>query len=194
MAIYTQRESINTAAQNVSLTFAEQDGRQVIMGSDRCLPILDVAHQRLHEGRAFVAYKIYPSTSKLNDGETVSIAIACAEGCELHTLVQTECGGSSEFYWYENATVTAGTAFTPINRKRSSTRVSEAATLINPTISNAGTLLLARTITGGSGPFANGGSDYTFEYVLKGMTTYLFQLKNTSGSSQSAHITVEWYE
>lgn len=194
MAIYTQRESINTAAQNVALSFVEQDGRQVLMGSDRCLPVLDVAHQRLHEGRAFIAYRFYPSTAQLADAATVSIAIACAEDCELHMLVQAECGGTSEFYWYEGADVTGGTEFTPINRKRSSLRTSEAVALVNPTITSAGTLLLAKSIPGGAGPHAGGGSDYTFEYVLNGLTTYLFQLKNTSGFARSAHLILEWYE
>jgi hypothetical protein len=194
MAIYTTRESLNTAAQNVALTYVEQDGKQVLMGSERSLPVLDISHQRLHEGRAFLAYRLYPSTAKLADGATVSIAIACAENCELHMLVQAECGGEAEFYWYENATVSAGTAFTPINRKRSSTRTSEAAVLINPTVTSAGTELMARSIPGGSGVFAGGGSDYSFEFVLKGLTTYLFQMKNTSGSARAAHLMLEWYE
>jgi hypothetical protein len=191
---YVQRESDNTSSRYVNLTFTEQDGRQVVMGSDRALPILDISHQRLHEGRAFLAYKFYSSTDTLANGATASIAIACAEGCEMHMLVQAECGGSAEFYWYEGAAVTEGTPFTAINRKRASTNTSDTAILINPTVSNAGTLLLARSIPGGSGVFAGGGSDYSFEYVLKDLTTYLFELKNTSGSARAAHLLLEWYE
>lgn len=194
MASYVQRESDTTKARYVNLTFTEQDGRQVLAGSERSMPTLDIAHQRLHEGRAFLAYKFYPSTATLANGATASIAIACAQGCELHMLVQAECGGTAEFYWYEDATVSSGTAFTPINRRRKSLNTSDAAVLINPTISNAGTLLMARSIPGGSGVFAGGGSDYSFEFVLKDLTTYLFQLKNTSGSARSAHLMLEWYE
>jgi hypothetical protein len=194
MPNYVQRESDTTSSRYVSLTFTEQDGRQVIMGSERSMPTLDIAHQRLHEGRAFIAFKFYSSADTLANNTTASIAIACAQGCEMHMLVQAECGGSAEFYWYEGSTVSSGTAFTPINRKRSSTNTSDAAVLINPTISNAGTLLLARSIPGGAGVFAGGGSDYSFEYVLKDLTTYLFQLKNTSGSARAAHLLLEWYE
>jgi hypothetical protein len=194
MPNYVQRESDTTSSRYVNLTFTEQDGRQVIMGSERSMPVLDIAHQRLHEGRAFIAFKFYSSADTLGNGATASIAIACAQGCEMHMLVQAECGGSAEFYWYEGSTVSSGTAFTPINRKRSSTNTSDAAVLINPTISNAGTLLLARSIPGGAGVFAGGGSDYAFEYVLKDLTTYLFQLKNTSGSARAAHLLLEWYE
>jgi hypothetical protein len=194
MPNYVQRESDTTSSRYVSLTFTEQDGRQVIMGSERSMPVLDIAHQRLHEGRAFIAFKFYSSADTLGNGNTASIAIACAQGCEMHMLVQAECGGSAEFYWYEGSTVSSGTAFTPINRKRSSTNTSDAAVLINPTVSNAGTLLLARSIPGGAGVFAGGGSDYAFEYVLKDLTTYLFQLKNTSGSARAAHLLLEWYE
>jgi hypothetical protein len=194
MPNYVQRESDTTSSRYVNLTFTEQDGRQVIMGSERSMPVLDIAHQRLHEGRAFIAFKFYSSADTLANNTTASIAIACAQGCEMHMLVQAECGGSAEFYWYEGSTVSSGTAFTPINRKRSSTNTSDAAVLINPTISNAGTLLLARSIPGGAGVFAGGGSDYAFEYVLKDLTTYLFQLKNTSGSARAAHLLLEWYE
>jgi hypothetical protein len=194
MPNYVQRESDTTSSRYVNLTFTEQDGRQVIMGSERSMPVLDIAHQRLHEGRAFIAFKFYSSADTLANNTTASIAIACAQGCEMHMLVQAECGGSSEFYWYEGSTVSSGTAFTPINRKRSSTNTSNAAVLINPTIGNAGTLLLARSIPGGAGVFAGGGSDYAFEYVLKDLTTYLFQLKNTSGSARAAHLLLEWYE
>jgi len=194
MPNYVQRESDTTRSRYVNLTFTEQDGRQVIMGSERSMPVLDIAHQRLHEGRAFIAFKFYSSADTLGNGNTASIAIACAQGCEMHMLVQAECGGSAEFYWYEGSTVSSGTAFTPINRKRSSTNTSDAAVLINPTVSNAGTLLLARSIPGGAGVFAGGGSDYAFEYVLKDLTTYLFQLKNTSGSARAAHLLLEWYE
>lgn len=194
MPNYVQRESDTTSSRYVSLTFTEQDGRQVVMGSERSMPVLDIAHQRLHEGRAFIAFKFYSSADTLANNTTASIAIACAQGCEMHMLVQAECGGSAEFYWYEGSEVSSGTAFTPINRKRSSTNTSDAAVLINPTISNAGTLLLARSIPGGAGVFAGGGSDYAFEYVLKDLTTYLFQLKNTSGSARAAHLLLEWYE
>jgi hypothetical protein len=194
MPNYVQRESDTTSSRYVNLTFTEQDGRQVIMGSERSMPVLDIAHQRLHEGRAFIAFKFYSSADTLANNTTASIAIACAQGCEMHMLVQAECGGAAEFYWYEGSTVSSGTAFTPINRKRSSTNTSDAAVLINPTIGNAGTLLLARSIPGGAGVFAGGGSDYAFEYVLKDLTTYLFQLKNTSGSARAAHLLLEWYE
>jgi hypothetical protein len=194
MPNYVQRESDTTSSRHVNICFTEQDGKQVVMGSERSLPVLDIAHQRLHEGRAFAAFKFYSSSDTLANGATASIAIACAAGCELHMLVQAECGGAAEFYWYENSTVSGGTAFTPINRKRSSTKTSDAAVLINPTISNVGSLLLARSIPGGSGVFAGGGSDYAFEYVLKDLTTYVFQLKNTSGSARPAHLLLEWYE
>jgi hypothetical protein len=194
MANTVERESLTTKSRHVSLTYEQDDGTQVLAGSSRSMPTLDIAHLRLHEGRAFYAYKFHSSTNLLADGASINIAIACAEGCELHMLVDFECAGSSEFYWYEGATVSEGTPFTPINRKRKSTNTSDAVTLINPTISNAGTLLVARSIPGGTGPFAGGGESYSFEYVLKDLTTYLFTLKNTSGAARAAHMLLEWYE
>ena len=194
MPNYVQRESDTTSSRYVNLTFTEQDGRQVIMGSERSLPTLDIAHQRLHEGRAFYAYKFHGSTDKLADGAFATIAIACAEGCDMHMLVEVECGGASEFYWYEDSEVSSGSGFTAINRKRSSTNASDTAILINPTIDTAGTLLIAKAIPGGSGGNAAGGAGYSFEYVLKDLTTYVFQLKNVSGQSRDAHLLLEWYE
>jgi len=194
MPQYVQRESDTTNARYVNLTFTEQNGNQVVMGSERSLPTLDISHQRLHEGRAFYAYKFHSSSDKLADGGFATIAIACAEGCELHMLVEAECGGAAELYWYEGSAVSDGTPFTAINRKRSSTNTSDTAVLINPTIDTLGTLLIAKEIAGGTGGNASGGAGWAFEYVLNDLTTYVFRLKNASGQSRAAHLLLEWYE
>jgi len=194
VALLVNRESDTTKARYVVPTWMDQTNSQVVMGSDRPMPTLDISHQRLHEGRAFYAYKFHASDDKLSNNGFATIAIACAEGCELHMLVEAECGGSAEFYWYEESAVSSGTSFTALNRKRSSTNTSDTAVLINPTIDTAGTLLLAKAIPGGSGGNASGGAGWAFEYVLKDLTTYVFRLKNVSGQSREAHLLLEWYE
>ena len=48
--LYSERESVGTKAQFVTLTQQTDDNRQVVIGSDRPLNVIDVNHQRLHEG------------------------------------------------------------------------------------------------------------------------------------------------
>ena len=58
--LYVERESQPQKAQFVALTQKDKDGNQMIAGSDNGLIMVDINHQRLHEGRAFIAWNIYP--------------------------------------------------------------------------------------------------------------------------------------
>ena len=53
--LYVERESQPQKAQFVALTQKDKDGNQMIAGSDNGLIMVDINHQRLHEGRAFIA-------------------------------------------------------------------------------------------------------------------------------------------
>ena len=39
-----------------------------------------------------------------------------------------------------------------------------------------------------------GGRGFSFEFILKPLTTYLFRLTNVNGSSQMAELRIDWYE
>jgi len=167
-----------------------------VAGADSPLITVDVNHQRNHDGRAFYAYKMYPNSAPLADGSSIDIAMATPSGVIPHVMVDGLCLGDAELYLYEGATASGGTPFTPINRNRNYavSNVSQAAMVINPTVSALGTQLDAQIIAGGSGKKASGGTAGSLEYVLKPLTTYLFRLTNVNGTAHAAYLTLEWYE
>ena len=79
-----------------------------------------------------------------------------------------------------------------LNRTIAST--SNSAVLLNPTITNAGTLLGTYVLSGGQGKKAAGGDVSSVSMIFKPLTTYLLQLKNVSGAAQSAEMRITWYE
>jgi hypothetical protein len=194
MAINISRESDTTKSRHVNPAYVDKDGVSYIAGSDRPFPILDINHLRLHEGRAFKAYRIYPEATKLADGASCNIAVAWASGVYAHLLVDASCGGNAELYMYEGATVSSGTSFTALKRNRTSATTSQSAILINPTVTITGTEIDAEIIAGGSGKKSGGAGSSALEIVLNPLTTYLFRLTNVSGASQMAELFLEWYE
>jgi hypothetical protein len=194
MAIQVERESITTKSRFVSPTYTDKDGVQQVIGSDRSLPTIDVNHLRLHEGRAYYAYKLYPYSAMLPAGSSIDIAIAWASGKTPHLVYSANCGGDAEVYLYENAVVTGGTSFTAVSRNRVINAASGTAILINPTVTSLGTQLDAQFVAGGVGKKAGGGDAYASEQVLSTLTTYLFRLTNVNGTSHMAHLYLEWYE
>jgi hypothetical protein len=194
MAIEVKRESLDTKSIHVSPSYVDKDGLHYLVGSDRPTPTVDINHLRLHEGRAFKAYRIYPSATKLADGASCNIAIAWASGVYAHIVADASCGGNAELYMYEGATVSGGTSFTAVKRNRTTATTSQSAILINPTVTVAGTEIDAEIVAGGSGRKSGGGGTSALEIVLNPLTTYLFRLTNVSGTAQMAELFLEWYE
>ena len=194
MAILVERESLGTKSQHISPAYVDKDGNSYLAGSDRPFPILDVNHLRLHEGRAYYAYKLYPHASMLSAGASIDIAVAFASGKTPHLIYTANCGGDAELYMYENAVVTGGTSFTAVRRNRTISTASQSAILINPTVTSVGTELDAQFLAGGVGKKAGGGDAYASEQVLSPLTTYLFRLTNVNGTAHMAHLYLEWYE
>jgi hypothetical protein len=194
MAITVLRESDTTKSRYVTPTFIDQNENQTVAGSEKPFPVADINHIRLHEGRAYYVYHLNGDANQLANDANIDIVIAWAAGKTPHLVFDVNCGGDSEFAIYEGATVTGGTSFTAINRYRPSTNVSASAALINPTVTSTGTALTGEFLAGGSGGQAGGAVAFSFQYVLKPLTTYLFRLTNRSGQSHMAHAMIEWYE
>ncbi len=138
--------------------------------------VVDVNHQRNHDGRAFFAYKMYPDSAPLSAGASLDIALAAPSGVFPHITIDAMCLGDAELYIYEGASATGGTAFTPVNRNRNYavSNVSQIAMIISPTVTSLGTEIDAQIIAGGAGKKSGGGVAGSLEYVLKPLTTYLF--------------------
>ena len=196
MPITVQRESENTKSRLVTLTHKNNAGDQVIAGADAPVIMVDVNHQRNHDGRAYYAYKIAPDTAKLASGSSINIVLASPSGVFPHVTVHGMCLGDAELYIYEGTVTTGGTAFTPVNRNRNYavSNQSQVAMVINPTVTSVGTELDAQIIPGGTGKKSSGGTAGSLEYVLKPLTNYLFRLTNVNGTAHAASLTLEWYE
>lgn len=197
MAVITvTRESDTTDAQYVVLTQKNNAGAQVVAGADAPAIMVDVNHQRNHDGRAFFAYKIAPDSAPLAANASIDIVLASPLGVYPHLTIEGMCAGDAELYFYEGASTTDGTPFTPINRNRNFavSNPSQIAMVINPTVTSVGTELDAQIIPGGGGKKASGGAAGSLEYVLKPLTNYLFRLTNINGTAHTACLTLEWYE
>lgn len=189
-------ESLTTKSRFVTLAQKNNAGTYVVAGADAPLIMVDVNHQRNHDGRAFFAYKVYPDNAKLAANASIDIAMAAPAGVFPHITIDGLCLGDAELYVYEGSTTSGGTSFTPVNRNRNYTitNPSQVAMVINPTVSNVGTELDAQIIPGGVGKKSAGGTAGSLEYVLKPLTTYLFRLTNVNGTEHAAYLTLEWYE
>ena len=196
MPIIVQRESENTKSRLVTLTHKNNAGEQVIAGADAPVIMVDVNHQRNHDGRAFYAYKLAPDSAPLAALASIDIVLASPAGVYPHLTVEGLCLGDAELYIYEGTSTNGGTAFTPINRNRNYaiSNPSEVAMVINPTVTAVGTEIDAEIIPGGVGKKSVGGTAGSLEYVLKPLTNYLFRLTNVNGTAHAASLTLEWYE
>jgi hypothetical protein len=189
-------ESLTTKSRFVTPVQKTNNGTFVVAGADAPLIMVDVNHQRNHDGRAYFAYKLYPTSAKLAANASIDIVMASPAGVFPHITVDAFCQGDAEFYIYEGSTTTGGTAFTPINRNRNYavSNPSQSAMVINPTINSLGTELDGQIVPGGVGKKSGGGDSGSLEYVLKPLTNYHFRLTNVNGTSHAASLTLEWYE
>jgi hypothetical protein len=192
--LYVQRESQNQKAQFVALTQQDKDGNQMIVGSDTGLITAEINHHRLHEGRAFIAWNIYPDSAKLAAGANADIVLAAGPGTIPHVTIAMESSGDADFFIYEGTTTTGGTAFTPVRRNRNIAATSNVAMVTNPTVNTLGTLINRQIVTGGTGRRSSGDGAETLEFVLAPLTNYLFRLKNVNGTAHTALLELEWYE
>lgn len=192
MAILVERESLTTKSRHVSPSYADKDNVQTLTSSDRPFPIIDVNHFRLHEGRAYYVYKLYPYSAGLAAGSSIDIAIAWPAGYAPHAKFDYGGSGESEFYVYESPTTSGGTSMTINRRHRINTTASAAVAVLAPTVTATGTELLGEFVPANK---QGGGAQLaTFEYVLKPLTTYLFRFTNVNTQTHAAHLLIEWYE
>lgn len=192
MAINILRESDTTKSRHVNPAYVDKDGNSYIASSDKPFPTVDVNHLRLHEGRAYYIYKMYPYASGLAAGSSINIAVAWPSGIFPHLVIEYESPGESEFYLYEDPTTSGGTAMTINRRNRNILTASSGAAVLDPTVSSTGTEIFSEFVPAGNK--GGGGSTYTFEYVLKPLTTYLLRLTNVNTQAHPTNLRIEWYE
>ena len=194
-AVYVERESHTTDARFSALTVKDKDDKQRVVGSDYPAPIADINHVRLHEGRAFSAFKLYPPSAGLLANANLDMVISTGASVNPHIILQAHCDQNAIVYFYEDVTVTSGgTLFVPINRNRTSTTVANSGVLINPTLTINNGVIYEEYLSAGDSKKAAGGGAYSFEFVLKSNMSYLFRLTNVGSAAAATFMSLEWYE
>lgn len=192
MAILVERESLTTKSRHVSPSYVDKDGNQYLTSSDRPFPTVDVNHLRLHEGRAYYVYKQYTYAAGLGAGASINIALAWPSGVTPHAVFNYGGSGEAEFYIYEAPTTSGGTSLTIHRRNRNLVTTSTGAAVLDPTVTSTGTEIFAEFVP--ANKQGGGSQGFTFEYVLKPLTTYLFRLTNVNSQAHASNLEIEWYE
>lgn len=193
--IYVERESHTSDARFSALTVKDKDDNQRVVGSDYSVPTVDVNHLRLHEGRAFYAYKMYLPSSGLAQNANLDMVLTSSVGVNLHLLVGAQCDQNATLTVYEDVTVNSGgTVFIPINRNRLLATASTTGILINPTLIINDGIINQEYLAAGDSKKASGAGAYSSEYVLKANLSYLFRLTNIGSAAAGAYLSLEWYE
>ena len=192
--VTVHRESLTTKTQHSSVSYVNGGDEQVLVSADYALPTSTTFGAHLIEGLLYSIGYSYSFASPLADGANFDIVIAFGPGIEPRVAIEGLCVGNAMGYLYEGATTTGGTALTDVNLNRNSTNVSNAAAVLNPTVTATGTLLGSYVLIGGVKKKASGGDISTASLILKPLTNYLLRLTNVSGSAQAAEMTINWYE
>ena len=192
--LVVQRESLGTSTQHSSVSFVNGDDEQVLVSADYALPTSTVFGAHLIEGLLYSVGYSYSFASPLANGANFDIVIAFGPEIQPRVSIEGLCVGNAMGYLYEGATTTGGTALTDVNLNRNSVNVSNAAAVLNPTVTGTGTLLGSYVLIGGVKKKATGGEISTASLILKPLTNYLLRMTNVSGAAQAAEMTITWYE
>lgn len=194
MSITVYRESTTTASRNVSPTFIDNNGDQLMVGVDDPLPQISYGAQKLRDGKVYAIGVVYDFDNPLADAASIDIGMAWSAGVNPVVSFSGLCQGDAIGYLYEGATMTGGTPATAVKLNRNSDIASQSAITIGPTVTNVGTLVLKQILIGGSGKKAGGGDVGSSNLILKPLTSYLVRLTNVNGTAHAAEVVVEWAE
>lgn len=149
-------------------------------------------HARVHQGTFYSADHF---DSALVNGGTIDLLVQIGE-FEAHLRHFSSSGGQGELRIFEGTTFSAaGTAVNAVNRNREVLRPATTVITLDPTITLVGTQLDVLFVPGGAGGNASGNfADFEMEWLLAPNTDYLVRFTNTAGTTQPAHVHLEWYE
>lgn len=152
------------------------------------------AHGRIHEGRYF-------STGYYNaavaNAASIYLLVQSSTTLYTHIYISGAAGGDATLEVFEDTTTSAnGTAITPSNHNRSSSKVFGGTVTHTPTITANGTQLAGtHFIPAGQKVKASGGSgEFPGELILGLNKKYLFKLTNISGVAKPCSLSIEAYQ
>lgn len=153
--------------------------------------VVDNAHNRIHEGKSFIASFKTPDGSPLGDNATLEFLIATRAKI-LHFTFQPGGNSDLEIEFFEDTTVTNNGTEVPVvglNRERSI--ASQGDVYRGPTISSDGDLLLNEFTSWSTGvPQPRS----TLEWHLKPNVNYLVRITNRAGATQPVSLIANWYQ
>ena len=145
-------------------------------------------HHEIHAGSHYYVQGF----STVASGDSIYFSVTTPNTTKwLHMVFDLTSSGAMSVYTYEGATVTGGTAVTPLNNNRNSSDTSLAILKANPDITSAGTVLDSAYV--GAGQKGSGFDERNRELILKQNSTYLFIMKSGAATNY-INYTGEWYE
>lgn len=130
-------------------------------------------------------------------GLTLTTPAASVAYVHLRPALFSSSASYTKITLIEAPTFTPGTAGTPINRNRNSSRASACTYTFGATYASGGTVLDMTSVGSGGNPSARtgGSTGADAEIVLKPSTTYFFLIDNPTGGATSTEIwNLFWYE
>jgi len=151
-------------------------------------------HHEIHGGSHFLISGFETEA----DSGTIKLGITTPAGLkQAHVTFEVEGTSQTEFRMYEDPTYTSGTPLTPINNNRNSSKTSILTVVKDPTVSDAGDLILIQS-KGKAGTTPNR-ADLTAnarrerEIILKSDSKYLFEITSKDDDNIITFVG-EWYE
>lgn len=153
-------------------------------------------HYWIHQGLSYEAGFLWSEGTAIADNANADFLIEAGAG--MHAIFEIAVGGDCEVRYYRNPTFSIPSPsdiVTPHNKNDYSTNISASSITANPTITDAGSLVVPKMLPGG-GIFGTGAIDGGFsrETILKAGDDYLVRVTNRSGAATQISITAEWYE
>jgi len=190
MTYATETDVVNALAKVNALPLGSYGG---------AVHVLDQAHQKIHDGLMYVAYKFASVTGA---GEYVRIAVrppATSTG-RMHVTVEAQSTAPAVFAIKEGVTPTGGANATPVNLNRNSANVSF---LPAGDIKSGHTGGTSLTHTGGTelkakpladGWVLGGQAKFSREWHLKAGVWTVIEITNTGAVANTMDLELFWYE
>jgi hypothetical protein len=188
-----------TTGPSGSPTFASYDATFENVGAaslafdpvSRALITLDFPHHEIHEGDHYEIQEWKDITGAGTDYDIRIVTPDVDTWSHFTMHFQTEDEFSTTLY--EGATLSAGTAITPINNNRNSANASGMTITHTPTVTAVGTPIKSWKTgvgTGDQGTTTNGRN----ELILKRNTTYLLRFSRVPSGTGYVDYNLNWYE
>lgn len=157
-------------------------------------------HTYIHEGKAFTIIYNYTSLASAAQTYLGFTTPNAASGIFVHFRplgVSTTASGIIANL-YENLSYSSGSAYTPFNRNRLSTKTATVTAATGVTSTPGSELIIAGASAGAAGnPVSSTGGaapGSAEEIVLKQNTPYVIEVDNIGASTTSGFVTLFWYE